>query len=185
MPPAKQSNGMALAALIVGIAAVLLCFTFVPGLVALILGLVGLGRAKKVGGTGKGQAITGVVLGVLSILLGVGSWIALARGADKVSDAVDELAGPADPSTYDIRVTRCELDEVGNVVAQGEIKNTSDKERNYEIRVEFVRAGEVLDSGNTFVSNIDADDSETWDVRGIVDGLRAEIAWMEKEIERA
>ncbi len=170
MAPVKQSNGLALAALIVGIAAIVLCFTFVLGIVAVALGAVGLGKARSAGGKGKGQAITGIVLGLLSLLLGAGSWIALARGADRVEEAVDELAGPADPDTYDIEVERCELDRFGTALAQGRIENTSDNERNYEIRVEFVRRGEVLDSGNTIVTNVAAGDSETWEVNGIVDG---------------
>lgn len=169
-PVVKQSNGIALAAMIVGIAAVVLCFTFVPGVVALILGVIGLGKAKGVGGKGKGQAITGIVLGLLSVVLGIGSWWAIARGADRVEEVVDELAGPADPSTYEVSVTRCQLDDVGNVVAQGRLENTSDEERNYEVRVEFVRGGDVLDSGNTFLTNIAADDSVVWEITGIVDG---------------
>lgn len=64
------SNGVAIAALVVGIIGALLCWVpivgLVLGLVALVLGIVGVRRR-----TGKGMAIAGIVLGAIAVVVGV------------------------------------------------------------------------------------------------------------------
>lgn len=80
------SNGMAVTALILGIAAIVIgvwspipfvgigaaFFAFLPALLAVIFGHVGAGTAKKIS-VGKGMATTGLVLGyvTLSIIVAV------------------------------------------------------------------------------------------------------------------
>ncbi len=74
---APTTNGMAIAAIICG---------FLAGPLGLIFGLISLNQINKSGGTqtGKGLAITGVVLGGLSVLWIV-LWIILAIGAAATS----------------------------------------------------------------------------------------------------
>jgi len=64
-PP--QSNGLAIASLIVGI--VSFCIPLLGSLAAIVLGIVGLTRTKDPRVGGKGMAITGIVLGALSIVI--------------------------------------------------------------------------------------------------------------------
>jgi hypothetical protein len=64
-PPAPKTNGVAIASLICGI---LGCVPFVTSLAAIILGVVGIGSARKTG-SGKGMAIAGIILGILGILI--------------------------------------------------------------------------------------------------------------------
>lgn len=71
-----QSNGIAVAAGIVGIVSLVVAFipflgfVAVPGaIVAIILGVIGLQRANRMGGTSRGMAITGIVTGALAIVL--------------------------------------------------------------------------------------------------------------------
>lgn len=70
--PAKTSAAAAIA-LALGVAALVLVLTVLLSPVALVLGIVlgivGIKMAKKVGVTGKGVAITGLVLSVISVLL--------------------------------------------------------------------------------------------------------------------
>lgn len=74
-PGRQQNNGIALAAMILGILALLgLVFIlpgFILGLIALILGIMGVRRASVMGGSGarKGMAITGIVTGAISLIL--------------------------------------------------------------------------------------------------------------------
>lgn len=67
--PRPQGKGLAIAALVLGVLALLTCWTIVGGLLlgllALVLGLVALGRARKGRAAGKGLAIAGVALGVV------------------------------------------------------------------------------------------------------------------------
>ena len=68
--PVAQNNGMATASLIVGIVANVCC-GFPAGIVALILGIIGLSKSKTMCGNGKGMAIAGIILGAISIVLSI------------------------------------------------------------------------------------------------------------------
>lgn len=72
---ARPTNGLAIAALVCGLLSVPLFITIVGGillgLVAIVLGVLGLNRAKKTQNSGKGMAITGIVSGALGLILSV------------------------------------------------------------------------------------------------------------------
>ena len=70
--PGSGSNGMALAAMIVGIASLLggCCIGIPGGGVAIILGLLGMKKAN-VAGTGKGMAMAGIICGAVALLVGI------------------------------------------------------------------------------------------------------------------
>ncbi|QBI18901.1 hypothetical protein ER308_04635 [Egibacter rhizosphaerae] len=84
--PAPSGNGLSTAALVCGILALLAAlggFLLLPiplaiilGLVAVILGIVGMRRAPARGGTGRGTGIAGLVMGGLGLLGGI-LWIVL------------------------------------------------------------------------------------------------------------
>lgn len=73
--PQKRGSGMAITALILGIIALLSCWTIIGGilfgLIAIILGFVAARRAKRGEAGGRGMAITGIVLGALGLILSV------------------------------------------------------------------------------------------------------------------
>ncbi|MUM18933.1 DUF4190 domain-containing protein [Mycobacterium sp. CBMA271] len=73
VPVPTPKNGLGLSALIVGIIAIILSCTifggFVGGVVAIILGALGLGRVKRAEADNRGVAIAGIVLGGLAIVL--------------------------------------------------------------------------------------------------------------------
>lgn len=73
--PAPRSNGIAIAALVVGILAVLAIITIIGGvvlgLVAIVLGAIGLAKAGRLR-SGRGLAIAGIVLGALAVIISVG-----------------------------------------------------------------------------------------------------------------
>lgn len=80
--PAPATNGVAIAALVIGIIAILI--SWVPalgalaGILALVLGFVGRSKAKKTpANVGSGQALTGIVTGILATLISIGVTIAL------------------------------------------------------------------------------------------------------------
>jgi len=74
-PPPKQGNAVAIWALVLGIGALLLCWTIVGGIgigiIAVILGLIGFMRSRSDTRGGGGMAVTGVILGVLGIIASV------------------------------------------------------------------------------------------------------------------
>ena len=73
--PVRSGNGLAVAGMVLGIIALVTfwaIFISAPcGLVGLVLSILGMKKAKKVG-SGKGMAITGLVLSILAILATVG-----------------------------------------------------------------------------------------------------------------
>jgi hypothetical protein len=72
--PQPQPAGMAIAALVLGIAALVLCWTafggLVLGLLAVVFGIVALGRARRGEAGGQGRAIAGLITGAIGIVLG-------------------------------------------------------------------------------------------------------------------
>ncbi|MEC4840183.1 DUF4190 domain-containing protein [Mycobacteroides chelonae] len=73
VPPPAPKNGLGVGALVVGIIAVLFSCTvfggFIGGLVAVILGIVGVRRVTRGEANNRGVAISGIVLGTLAVLL--------------------------------------------------------------------------------------------------------------------
>jgi type II secretory pathway pseudopilin PulG len=64
-----QTDGGAIASMVLGIASVVLCLSFVAGIPAIILGHISLSRIKKSMGRlkGEGMALTGLILGYISL----------------------------------------------------------------------------------------------------------------------
>ena len=74
--PEPLTNGAAVTALVLGVVSFVGGVTAIPGL---ICGFVGLSKAKKRGGAGKGMALAGTILsGVGLIVLGLTVWLATA-----------------------------------------------------------------------------------------------------------
>ncbi|HVM26554.1 MAG TPA: DUF4190 domain-containing protein [Mycobacteriales bacterium] len=70
-----MKNGLGIAALVVGVLSLPAAFTIIGGVVlgllAIVLGLVGRGRAKRGEADNGGMALAGVVLGALGVVLSV------------------------------------------------------------------------------------------------------------------
>jgi len=75
-PQAQPSNGIGITAGVLGIVAVLLMWipfvnylAIILGILAIIFGIIGIGRANRMGGAGKGMAITGLVCGIVALAI--------------------------------------------------------------------------------------------------------------------
>jgi hypothetical protein len=93
-PPQQPKNGLGTAALIIGIIGVVLAFFFVGGflgLLALIFGIVGLGKVKKGEASNKGAAVAGLILGVVAMVITLAMVVFTAVAVDKAVDTLDEL----------------------------------------------------------------------------------------------
>jgi hypothetical protein len=75
-PPTRPRNGFGIAALILGLFALLASWTVIGGIVfgvlALIFGLLGQARAKRGESTNGGMSVAGVVLGIIGMLIAIG-----------------------------------------------------------------------------------------------------------------
>jgi hypothetical protein len=71
-PPTAPKNGLGIAALVVAIIGLFTVFGgLILGIVAIILGFIGWGRAKRGEATNGGVAIAGVVLGFLGVIVSI------------------------------------------------------------------------------------------------------------------
>lgn len=110
-PPPAGRSGLALASMVVGIVGLLACFTVVPSVVALVLGVVALRQIARSAGarSGRGMAVAGVVLGALGVVV----------GAVLVAVAIREFSSTT--SIYDLEAGDCielpdlDADEVSRV----------------------------------------------------------------------
>jgi hypothetical protein len=73
-PAQSSTDGLAIAAGIVGIVSLvtsIFVFGALGGVVAIVLGAIAMGRVKRTGRGGRGMAITGLVTGILSVVVGI------------------------------------------------------------------------------------------------------------------
>ena len=69
-PQPSKTNGMSVASLVLGLVGIPLCFLFVPSLLAVIFGIVGLNQIKSnPTQSGRGLAIAGLILGAVMLVL--------------------------------------------------------------------------------------------------------------------
>ena len=92
---AAPRNGVGLAALIVGI--VTLVLAFIPfegylGVIAIILGIVGLSRVRKRVATNRGMAITGIVLGAVAVVVAILWTFLFAAIVPQLGGVIEECA---------------------------------------------------------------------------------------------
>lgn len=111
------TNPQATASLVLGIVSLLLSMLFVPAIVGVILGFVGLARSRRTDPpTGRGAAVTGIVLSVVGTVLGV---LLVVGAVGAVSDLAEQIeaevsatapgepsAEPFDPRDFDEVDTR-------------------------------------------------------------------------------
>jgi hypothetical protein len=95
--PSQEGNGLAVAGLVMGIIAVVLCFVpflnWVLGILAVIFGGVGMAKANRIGGKNKGMAIAGLILGVVGLILGTVIFVLALRAARHDLERFDRMHG--------------------------------------------------------------------------------------------
>ncbi|MFJ2746006.1 DUF4190 domain-containing protein [Streptomyces sp. NPDC087440] len=112
-PPERPKNGMSIASLVLGVVGFLAGFlilffwlSWLPAVLAVIFGLVGLGQVKRGTSDSKGLAVSGLVLGVLGVLLAVGGGFItvfmVKKGADG-HDRVLQVEAPESREAADAR----------------------------------------------------------------------------------
>ncbi|GAA3033230.1 hypothetical protein GCM10010519_69320 [Streptomyces lactacystinicus] len=93
MPAPQPRNGLGIAALVLGIVGVVLglvvilfWLSWLPALLAVVFGAIGLGYARKGTATNRGMALAGVILGVTGLLVSVGAGVFVVSRVQAVNE---------------------------------------------------------------------------------------------------
>ncbi len=164
-------NGVATAAMVIGIIAVLPAVTIVfavlavfPGIVALILGFVGLSNANRhPARPGRGMAITGIVLGGLTVVALVIEIVLFAIVLDSVDvNLVDQH--PAEVDDYEISGRTCAVQR-DRAIASGVLTNRSGAPHAFILDVRFEDGDRRLGTRRDMLESPLADGAQwSWDV---------------------
>ena len=88
-----QTNGLAVAGMVTGICSIGFCWSpflgAVLGIVGVVLGFVGLGKANQMGGTGRGMAIAGIVTGAIGILVSIVIFIIALQAVNEANEILE------------------------------------------------------------------------------------------------
>lgn len=111
----KKSNGFGIAALVLGILSLIGAFFggvggIVLGLLAIVFGVLGLRRVKARRADNKGMAITGLITGVLGLLLGIAILVFAVFLVQTTEECLTELQQTGDQAAYD----QCVQDSLTN-----------------------------------------------------------------------
>ncbi|MGW2629965.1 DUF4190 domain-containing protein [Streptomyces chattanoogensis] len=180
--PQQARNGLGVAALVLGIIGALSGIPMVLfwlagplGLLALIFGIVGMGRAKKGQATNKGVAVTGTILGALALILavvGVIVSVLVVKGAvDEAKEQIDKETGssnaikdlgPGATAKYNngLQVT---VSKPGpyTVNPQTVISGHTDGNKAYKVTVTIKNTGNKVVKDPTMLVNAEADGKKT------------------------
>lgn len=151
---------MAVAALVLGIMT-FVCLGPIAGVLAIIFGFLGMKRAKEMGGTGKGMALAGLILGTVGTILAVILFVVFVVLAGTATVAIKDATGPADPSSYSYRITDCGTDSFDDPEMTVTVTNKTNSKKQFTFDYEFRSgSGSLIDSGTTFLpESIPANDS--------------------------
>ncbi len=124
-PVPTQKSGMALAAMVIGIVAIVLSFIPILGVVSFLLGPLAVifGIVALVKKRGKGQAITGIITGAVSfivIMLGTLLFGAAVLSIDEEMQRQDQLEEEIEEDAEAAGEEDAEIDEIEEEVAEDE-----------------------------------------------------------------
>ena len=172
--PANPNNGLAIAALVLGILT-FVCLGPIAGILAIVFGFLGMKKANEMGGTGKGMSIAGIVLGIVgtiaSILFLIFVVFAADQASDSISDSVKNWSGEANASDYNVTVEKCAIDSTfDSPMMTIKVTNKTSTEKNYIFNYEFRTSSDsLIDSGSSFPESIPANGSKLVEISSFED----------------
>ncbi len=150
------SNGMAIAALVLGIVSLVLFFAcgagILAGVLAAVFGFLGLSKAKQ-SGQGRGMSLAGLILGLIGIIGGILFLVLVTIGINNADHTLNDIGGVADSSDYELKTGDCQVDRYGEVTFDGTIQNTAGRDMNFTIEGQIREAGSgnLLESPSAYV----------------------------------
>ncbi|MGB0114237.1 MAG: DUF2510 domain-containing protein [Ilumatobacteraceae bacterium] len=168
-PESETANGLATAAMVLGIIAVttawmpfLVVVGLIAGMVAIGLGLGAL-RAARANGGNRSRAIAGIATGASALLVAL-------LGVMLTIVVLDVYDTYAHPEAHEIDLVSCE--QTGSrVTMTGALTNLSERTADFTVEVAFVRTGtrDTRSIGRAELDGVEPGDTATFDVQRQVD----------------
>ena len=174
----KRKNGLAIAALVLGIIGICLSFipivnnaAFVLGILSTVFGIIVLAKKRSLG-----KAITGIILGILAIVITVAMQSAMSKAIDESLDELDYMLGEKTEdileNSLDVKIGEFEVieDEFWDESKlEVTLKNKSDKSASFDVTIEAVdKDGNRIDIDYIYVSNLGSGQSQKFDIFTLV-----------------
>jgi len=169
-------RGPAITSMVLGIIAAVLCLVpiinnlaAVLAVIGFVFGVVAWRGARKATRDGKGMAIAGVVLAIVSMVGVIGSQYAYGRAVDSVSKDLNRSFGGAtqDVLAHDLNVSfgTYRTTDSGFGLREGvlmaTLTNKSNKRQSFDVKVEAVTAsGARIDTDTGYVSDLNPGQSD-------------------------
>ena len=171
----KKKSGFATAGLVLGIIGI--CTSFIPIInnLSFILGLIGMifGIVSLIKKASKGQAIAGVILCILAMVITINSQRALSNSLNEVSSNLDKATGS---STEEVLANDANV-ELGNFeVTKGsygitntkltvKVTNKTSEKKSFSFHIEAVDAsGARIDEGYVYANDLASEQSQSFDI---------------------
>lgn len=123
-PVVPATNGAATASLVLGIVSLVASLLFLPAILGMVFGFVGVNRAGRTNPpVGKGKAITGIVLSAVGLLLGIGLVNLIGTASDDAGAPAQDAVVQEDPA----RDVDESADDDGADAADGDQKKDAEK----------------------------------------------------------
>ncbi len=188
-PNGPGRQGPAITSLVLGIIAAVFCLIPIVGMISLLLapigfvfGAVGWRGAAQGRRTGKGKAIAGVVLAVVSFLGAIASTVALATAVESVNQDLDRALGNATERVLaedlGVQIGRYTSEDLGFGVSDGSLSvtltNKSGAPQSFDVKVEALTpAGTRIATDTAYVSDLGAGQSDEVELFEFVSGKDA------------
>ncbi|MBD5787778.1 DUF4190 and DUF4352 domain-containing protein [Cellulosimicrobium terreum] len=187
--PTSTTNALAITGFVLALIGVLGCW--IPGVnivtallavAGLVLGIVGLAQVKK-GKSGKGFAISAIIIAVIAVLGTILTWVLLAVWANSVSDNYEAATGGASDEIVanDLGVEYGAFEAVEEFEGYYEtslpvtVTNNSDESSSFDFDVQALDAnGELIESDFVYTDTLSPGQSQTFQIFEFVDADNVE-----------
>lgn len=101
MEEKEKKSGLSTASMVLGIVAICMCFIPILNYVSIILGVLSIifGIIGIIKNSGRGKAIAGLILGIISIVIVYNMYFAVGKALNEVSSALDDVTGVSSSSS--------------------------------------------------------------------------------------
>lgn len=162
---APPTNTMAIVSFVLGVLS-FVCLWGIGGVLAIVLGAIGLGRAGRTGGEGRGLSIAGIVLGIVNLLVAIVGIVVLVLVIGEAARTLDQRR-TADPSTYDLVIRDCTIDPLDRPTMTVEISNPTSSTRSFVLQYAFRVRSSAIDTGYSWPVIVSPGDTESVDISGL------------------